>query len=48
MKGEFEDLGSGAMGISGTRYAGQLPAYGYGVGFGVGAQDRLVEASKYL
>ncbi len=48
VKGEFEDLGSGMMGISGHRFHGQLPAYGPGVGFGVGAQDRLVEAAKYL
>jgi hypothetical protein len=48
VKGEFEDLGSGAMGISGHRFHGQLPPYGPGAGFGVGAQDRLVEAAKYL
>ncbi|VVB55227.1 Uncharacterised protein [uncultured archaeon] len=50
VKGELEDLGSGMMGISGHRFHGQnqLPGYGYGVGFGVGAQDRLVEAAKYL
>jgi hypothetical protein len=49
-KGEFEDLGSGMMGISGYRVHGQLPGgqYGPGVGFGAGAQDRLVEASRYL
>lgn len=53
VKGELEDIGSGMMGISGYRVHGQLgsgqtPYYGPGVGFGVGAQDRLVEASKYL
>lgn len=52
MKGEFEDLGSGMMGISGHRFHGnnQLPAhmYGPGVGFGVSAQERLVEAAKFL
>lgn len=54
VKGELEDLGSGMMGISGGPRvhgmlgSGQSPYYGPGVGFGVGAQDRLVEASKYL
>ena len=52
-KGDFEDLTSGAaLGISGHRFHGALPAYdqafGPGVGFGVGAQDSLVEAAKYL
>lgn len=49
VKGEFEDLQSGMMGISGHRFHG-LPAYAYGpaVGFGAGAQDALVEAAKYL
>jgi hypothetical protein len=48
VKGEFEDLGSGAMSIEG-RYHNQLPGqFGYGVGFGAGEQDRLVEAAKYL
>jgi hypothetical protein len=46
-KGEFEDLGSGMMGISGYRVHG-LPGQVYNTGFGVGAQDRLVEASRYL
>ncbi len=49
VKGEFEDLGSGFTEISGHRFHG-LPGYQQpvGYGFGVGAQDRLVEASKYL
>ena len=50
-KGDFEDLGTfGAVG--GHRFHGALPAYdqsfGPGVGFGVGAQDSLVEAAKYI
>jgi hypothetical protein len=49
VKGEFEDLGSGMTSISGYRFHGQLPAQaGYGLGFGAGEQDRLVEAAKYL
>lgn len=45
MKGEFEDLGSGALGIGGHRWHGE-PALGYG--FGAGEHDQLVEAAKYL
>ena len=49
VKGDFEDLGS--TGFSGYRMHGMLPGYqqsGPGVGFGVGEQDRLVEAARYL
>lgn len=47
VKGEFEDLGS--SGISGY-LPGRLnqSQFGPGVGFGIGAQDRLVEAARYL
>lgn len=49
VKGEFEDLGSGGMGISGHLAPyGRTPLVGPGVGFGAGAGDRLVEAAKYL
>jgi hypothetical protein len=53
-KGEFEDLGSLGMSqqqLYGSPYGNP---YGYeqfvgpGVGFGASAQDRLVEAAKYL
>ena len=53
IKGEFEDLGRhgiGQLGVSGNPYQG-LPAYnqrGPGIGYGASAQDRLVEASRYL
>jgi len=53
IKGEFEDLGRhgiGQMGVSGHRFHG-LPAYnqrGPGMGYGASAQDRLVEAARYL
>lgn len=52
--GEFEDLGSGGagMGFGGRGHHrmgyGGVPLVGPGVGFGAAAQDRLVEASKYL
>ena len=55
VKGEFEDLGGGYSGIEGSQQnrwhslPGYQPRYvGPGVGFGVGEQDRLVEASRYL
>ena len=55
VKGEFKDLDPNLMAISGYRMAGQnmlgsgqTPFYGPGVGFGVRAQDRLVEAARYL
>jgi hypothetical protein len=56
VKGEFEDLGGGYSGLEGGGMSGRwhgLPGYqqryvGPGVGFGVGEQDRLVEASRYL
>ena len=47
VKGEFEDLGSSGFGGHLHPY-GQVPLVGPGVGFGAGAQDRLVEAAKYL
>lgn len=47
VSGDFEDLGRGYGGFGGQPY-GQVPLVGPGVGFGVGAQDRLVEAAKYL
>ena len=46
--GEFEDLGRGYGGFGGQLPYGQVPLVGPGVGFGVGASDRLVEAAKYL
>jgi hypothetical protein len=49
VKGEFEDLGGSSMGFGGHRMGyGGVPLVGPGVGFGAAAQDRLVEASKYL
>lgn len=49
VKGEFEDLGGSSMGFGGNRMGyGGVPLVGPGVGFGSAAQDRLVEASKYL
>lgn len=54
VKGEFEDLGGGYSGLEGrTSRWHSLPGYqqqyyGPGIGFGVGEQDRLVEASRYL
>jgi hypothetical protein len=50
IKGEFEDLGGSSMGFGGHHRMGYggVPLVGPGVGFGAAAQDRLVEASKYL
>ncbi|HEX6826559.1 MAG TPA: hypothetical protein VF077_09625 [Nitrospiraceae bacterium] len=53
VSGDFEELGSGRAGMGyGFGYPevgyGGMPLVGPGVGFGAGAQDRLVEASKYL
>ena len=55
IKGEFEDLGRsgiGEYGVSGGRHHFHgVPAYnqvGPGYGYGASAQDRLVEASRYL
>lgn len=49
VKGEFEDLGGSSMGFGHHRMGyGGVPLVGPGVGFGAAAQDRLVEASKYL
>jgi hypothetical protein len=47
IKGEFEDLGHRGIGYRG--YPG-LPGYqpGPGVAYGMSAQDRLVEAARYL
>ena len=47
IKGEFEDLGRSGLGYRG--YPG-LPGYqaGPGVAYGASAQDRLVEAARYL
>lgn len=47
VKGEFEDLGAGYTSMGGHRFHGQLPSYP-GAGFGIGAQDALVEAARYL
>jgi hypothetical protein len=46
VKGEFEDLGS--SGLNYQMYGRQPQEFGPGVGFGVGEQDRLVEAARYL
>lgn len=48
VKGEFEDLGSSGFGGHHRMGYGGVPLVGPGVGFGAAAQDRLVEASKYL
>ena len=47
VKGDFEDLGSSGLNYHQMGYGG-VPLVGPGVGFGAAAQDRLVEASKYL
>jgi hypothetical protein len=47
IKGEFEDLGSRGLGYRG--YPGlQGYAPGPGIAYGASAQDRLVEAARYL
>lgn len=48
VKGDFEDLGSSGFGDHRQMGYGGVPLVGPGVGFGAAAQDRLVEASKYL
>jgi len=50
-RGEFEDLQHGMMNIGGRHHHFHgLPAYqqGPGMGYGANAQDRLVEAARYL
>ena len=49
VKGEFEDLGSsGIPQFSPYQNYGQFSSGTSNFGFGVGAQDRLVEAARYL
>jgi hypothetical protein len=48
IKGEFEDLGSHGIGEYGVSGHGRRHSLNSGYGYGASAQDRLVEASRYL
>jgi hypothetical protein len=48
VKGEFEDLGRHGIGELGVSGHGRRHALHSGYGYGASAQDRLVEAARYL